>query len=115
MLLIFRQQYFPADQSLQLHSGNQTVPAQLVIRAPEASNFKTDLPDHTSLFHMRGELPAEDLRVKQNGVTLYTLPAALVFAVNPYLPKSDRCTGCVGFIGDSSKVLGNDNADGLNS
>src|ERR1700753_4024471 len=42
-----------ADSSLQLHSGNQTVPAQLLIRSPDASNFKTDLPYHISLFHMR--------------------------------------------------------------
>jgi hypothetical protein len=51
-----------ADYSLQLHSGNQTVPVQLLIRAPDASNFKTDLPYHTSLFYMSGDSDEPDHR-----------------------------------------------------
>jgi fido (protein-threonine AMPylation protein) len=95
-----------ADQSLQLHSGNQTVPAQLVVRAPEAANFKTDLPHQTSLFHMRGELPPDDLREKQNGLMLYTLPAALVFCGQSIFTQSPTdARAALALIGDSSEVL----------
>jgi hypothetical protein len=95
-----------ADHSLQLHSGNQTVPAQLVIRAPDASNFKTDLPYHTSLFHMRGELPAAEMRKKQNGIMLYTLPAALVFCSQSIFNQNPTdARAALALIGDSSEVL----------
>ncbi len=36
--------YISPEQSLMLHSGNWSVPKQLVIKSPEANNFKTDLP-----------------------------------------------------------------------
>lgn len=95
-----------ADQSLQLHSGNQTVPAQLVIRAPDASNFKTDLPYHTSLFHMRGELPEAALRVKQNGIQLYSLPASIVFCTqSTFTQNPTDARTALAMIGDSSEVL----------
>ena len=95
-----------ADQSLQLHSGNQTVPAQLVIRAPEASNFKTELPYHTSLFHMRGELPADELKSKQNGMLLYSLPAAIIFCTPSIFTQNPTdARAALALIGDSSEVL----------
>jgi hypothetical protein len=95
-----------ADQSLQLHSGNQAVPAQLVIRAPDASNFKTDLPYHTSLFHMRGELPDAVLRVKMNGIQLYSLPASLVFCSQSIFTQNPTdARAALAIIGDSSEVL----------
>ena len=95
-----------ADQSLQLHSGNRTVPAQLVIRAPKASNFKTDLPYHTSLFHMKGELPQYELREMQNGIMMYTLPAALVYCSQSIFTQSPTdAWAALALIGDSSEVL----------
>ncbi len=95
-----------ADQSLQLHSGNQTVPTQLVIRAPVASNFKTDLPHHTSLFHMRGELPPIELRQKQNGMMLYTLDAALIYCGQSiFIQKPTDARAALAMVQDSSEVL----------
>jgi fido (protein-threonine AMPylation protein) len=95
-----------ADYSLQLHSGNQMVPTQLLIRAPDASNFKTDLPFHTSLFHMRGELPSAELREKQNGIMVYTLPASLLFCSQSIFTQSPTdARAALALIGDSSEVL----------
>lgn len=94
------------DISLQIHSGNTAVPAQLVIRSPEASNFNTALPHHTSLFHMRGELPRAEYRERQNNMMLYTLPASLVFCGQSFFLQNptDARTGLT-MIGDSSEVL----------
>lgn len=94
------------DQSLQLHSGNQTVPAQLVIKAPTATNFKTDLPYHTSLFHMRGELPQREFRERYNGIMIYNLPASLVFCSSSIFTQNPTdVRAALAMIGDSSEVL----------
>lgn len=94
------------DLSLQLHSGNQTVPAQLVIKAPAATNFKTDLPYHTSLFHMRGELPPNEFREQQNGMMLYNLPASLVFSTpSIFTQNPNDVRAALALLGDSSEVL----------
>jgi hypothetical protein len=37
------------EQSLSLHGGNRTVPAQLIVRAPRGGNKPTELPHGTSL------------------------------------------------------------------
>src|ERR1700744_5162639 len=52
-----------ADHSLQWHAGNHAVPAQLMIKAPAATNFNTNLLHHTSLFHLQGSLPPEEQRM----------------------------------------------------
>lgn len=94
------------DQSLQLHSGNQTVPAQLMIKAPTATNFKTDLPYHTSLFHMRGELPQREFRERYNGIMIYNLPASLVFCSSSIFTQNPTdVRAALAMIGDSSEVL----------
>lgn len=94
------------DISLQIHSGNTAVPAQLVIRSPEASNFNTTLPHHTSLFHMRGELPPAAYREKQNSMMLYTLPASLVFCGQSFFMQNPTdARTALAMIGDASEVL----------
>jgi hypothetical protein len=94
------------DQSLQLHSGNQTVPAQLVIKAPTATNFKTDLPYHTSLFHMRGELPQSEFRERYNEIMIYNLPASLVFCSSSIFTQNPTdVRAALAMTGDSSEVL----------
>jgi fido (protein-threonine AMPylation protein) len=93
------------DRSLQLHSGDQTVPAQLVIKAPAATNFKTDLPYHTSLFHMRGELPPNEFRGRKNGLMIYNLPASLVFCSPSIFTQSPNdVRAALALIGDASEV-----------
>ena len=64
------------EQSLSLHTGNQTVPAQLLVRAPKGGNKPTALPHDTSLLDLRSAMPKEDLIVDKGGLRLYSVPAA---------------------------------------
>src|SRR6187402_2030349 len=69
-----------AEQSLLLHSGNYTVPLQLIVKSPLANNTVTNLPFNTTLFNLKAELPAESIRMEQNNIRLYTLAGALTYA-----------------------------------
>ena len=94
------------DQSLQLHAGNWTVPHQLMIKSPNASNFNTDLLYQTSIFFMRGELPENELRTTERELQLYTLPAALVYcSQNFYTQDPTDARAALAMIRDSSEVL----------
>jgi len=46
-----------AEQSILIHSGNKTVPHQLIVRALKASNTNIDLLHNTSIFAMESPLP----------------------------------------------------------
>lgn len=78
-----------AEQSLQLHTGNWTVPTQLLVKSPLATNYKTDLLFNTSIFAMRSELPVKKETIELNGIRLLNLPSSLIhcsgstFANNP--------------------------------
>jgi hypothetical protein len=95
-----------ADQSLLLHAGNNTVPTQLMVRSPEATNFQTGLIFNTSIFHMRGALPEIDPIVNAHGIRLYTLPSSLVYcsqAIFTHNPTEARTA--LAMISDASDVL----------
>lgn len=66
------------DQSLQLHIGDKTVPKQLLVRAPSGRNKPTRLLHDTSVLDIRVSLPAAHCLIQQDGLTLYTLAAALI-------------------------------------
>ncbi|MEI6459258.1 MAG: Fic family protein [Pseudomonadota bacterium] len=66
------------QQSISLHTGNWTVPRQLLVRAPRGNNKPTGLIHDTSIFDIRLDLPpAGDCEVK-DGVRVYKLGAALL-------------------------------------
>lgn len=66
------------EQSISLHTGNWTVPRQLLVRSPRGGNKPISLLHDTSILDVRLTLPpAADLETK-SGVRLYTLPAALL-------------------------------------
>jgi len=69
-----------ADQSLQLHAGNWTVPRQLLVRANGASNRPVQLLHGTSLLDVRQALPADEDIDVLDGVRVYKLDAAFVAA-----------------------------------
>lgn len=94
------------EQSLNLHTGDWTVPCQLMIRAPKGSNKPLMLPHQTSIFDIRAELPAKsDLNVR-DGIRLYSLPAALI-AIVPKTFQTDPVTvrTALAMIRDASDVL----------
>jgi len=63
------------EQSLLLLTGDRSVPHQLLVRSTKGRNKVTGLPFNTSLFDMRGPMPAE-VSIEE-GLRLYSLPAAL--------------------------------------
>lgn len=77
------------EHSLSLHTGNWTVPKQLLVRSPKAGNKPTQLLFGTSVFDVRLELPApSDIEVLE-GLRIMKLSHALLncaptfFATNP--------------------------------
>lgn len=96
-----------ADHSLQWHAGNHAVPAQLMIKAPAATNFNTNLLHHTSLFHLQGGLPPEEQRMMVNGIRLFTLPAALIYCSPTIFTQAETdARTALALIRNAADVLG---------
>jgi hypothetical protein len=68
------------EQSMSLHAGNRTVPQQLLVRTPKGGNKPTSLLHGTSIFDMRLKMPQPQDVVEQDGLRLFSLPAALIEA-----------------------------------
>lgn len=66
------------EQSLLLHSGNWSVPQQLLVRSPKGQKNMIPLPHNTSLFDVRLAIPDGKDRVAKNGLQLYSIAAALI-------------------------------------
>ncbi len=66
------------EQSLFLHTGNWTVPRQLLVRTPKGGNKPTDLPHGTSIFDVRASLPEAGQEETISELIVFALPAALV-------------------------------------
>ncbi|WP_184549822.1 Fic family protein [Mucilaginibacter sp. FT3.2] len=95
-----------AEQSLQLHAGNYTVPLQLIIKSPKANNTLTNLPFNTTLFNLKAELPEAELRTEQYGIRMYTLPGALIYAsANTYARNPIDARTVASMVRDASELL----------
>jgi len=66
------------EQSLQLHTGNWTVPKQLLVRSPSGSNKPKDLLHGTSIFDLRLNVPDKNDIAVLNGMQVVNLSAALI-------------------------------------
>ncbi|MXZ71834.1 MAG: Fic family protein [Acidobacteria bacterium] len=66
------------QQSLALHAGNRTVPAQLLVRTPHGDNKPTPLPHNTSLLDVRHAMPPDGEVAVRDGLRLFSVPSALV-------------------------------------
>ena len=96
-----------AEQSLDLHSGNTTVPIQTIIRNPDGNNNVTSLLYGTSLFNLKAKLPASIYILPEYGVRMYSLAEALVFVSPTYFrqnPISART--CLQMVRDESEIYG---------
>lgn len=94
------------EQSLLLHGGNTTVPAQMIIRSPQANNYNVALPYSTSLFLMRSNLPPATERVEKDGIRAFSLPAALVrSSPNIFTSHPIDIRAALSVINDASEVL----------
>ena len=94
------------EQSLFLHTGNRTVPKQLLVRSPKGGNKPTTLPFGTSLFDVRYTMPREDNIIEKDGLRLYSVPAALV-SCPEYLFRqaSTEVRAAMAMVKDASDVL----------
>jgi hypothetical protein len=94
------------EQSLALHTGNMTVPKQLLVRTKKETNNVTNLPHDTSLLDIRAELPDEKATVITEGLRLFSLPAALIAcAPASYRQKPTDLRTALAMIGDASEIL----------
>jgi len=66
------------EQSLSIHSGNWSVPKQLLVRSPRGGNKPIYLLHETSIFDVRLELPDQQKLETVDGIQIMSLPAALV-------------------------------------
>ncbi len=67
-----------AEQSLQIHAGNQTVPHKLIVRTKAATNKPTPLPYGTSLFSMQSSLSDDAEILEMGGLRILSLPSSLI-------------------------------------
>jgi hypothetical protein len=94
------------EQSLLLHAGNYSVPAQLIVRSPKANHQTVPLLHNTSLFLLRADLPTKNERTNEGGLHLYSLAAALVrSAPNIFTQNSIDVRTALSMTRDASDIL----------
>lgn len=94
------------EQSLLLHSGNRTVPKQLLIRSPKAQNNVVKLLHGTSFFDLKMNIPPENEREIKDGIQTYSLPTGLVFCSPDFFTNSSTDARiCLSMIRDPSELL----------
>lgn len=96
-----------AEQSLQIHSGNRSVPHQLIIKSLQGPNGITPLPHDTSLFTMKSSLPDAAEIIEYEGIRMLTLASSLIHSSPGMFNRNPTDTRtALAMIRDSSDVLG---------
>ena len=94
------------EQSLFLHTGNWTVPRQLLVRTPKGGNKPTQLPHKTSIFDVRASLPARGQAAIIENLRVFSLPASLVqIGTGMYRENAIDVRTALAMTGDASEVL----------
>lgn len=94
------------EQSISLHTGNWTVPRQLLVRSPRGNNKPTGLVHDTSIFDVRLELPPDADREVNDGVRVYKLPAALLGCSQAHFAaRPTEMRAALAMIPDASDLL----------
>jgi prophage maintenance system killer protein len=94
------------EQSVLLQAGDWTVPVQLLVRTPRGSNKPRKLPHGTSLLELRVALPAREHRQALEGLRVYSLPAALVFAgARIFSASPAEARAAIAMVRDASEIL----------
>ena len=94
------------EQSLLLHTGDMTVPRQLLVRSPKARNKITMLPHDTSLFDTRAALPGADQIAEKDGLLLFSVPAGLINCGSAfYQHNATDARAALAMVRDASDVL----------
>lgn len=94
------------DQSLDIHSGKTTVPTQLIVKAPGASNNTVNLPFGHSILSIKSEIPASCYMDSQYGLRIYSLAEALIYASPAYFERDEISSRiCLSMIKDVADIL----------
>jgi hypothetical protein len=94
------------ENSLSLHTRNQVVPPQLVVRSPRGGNKPTALPYGTSLLDIRATVPGEKDIEGKDGLRLFSLPAALIACSPAFFEQNPTdVRAALAAIRDASEVL----------
>ena len=94
------------EQSLQIHSGNWTVPQQLIIRSTQGVNSQIPLPHNTSLFSIKSPLVKSVEIQEVIGIRILTLPSSLVHcSPTMFIRGATDLRTALTMIGDSSELL----------
>ena len=94
------------EQSLSLHGANCAVPVQLLVRTPKGGNKPTALLHGTSIFDMRLTMPRTQDVVEQQGLRLFSLPAALIEASPTFFAQhSTDARTALATVADASELV----------
>lgn len=95
-----------AESSLDFHSGKTTVPRQLILKSPKASNNIVSLLYGHSLLPLKSELTKNIVMDSIYGLRLYSLESALVYA-SPSYYSNDHVSAqiCLSMIDNASELL----------
>ena len=94
------------EQSLLLHAGNRTVPAQLLVRAPRGRNRVTALLHDTSLLEVRAAMPAAGDAVAVDGMRAFSPAAGLIACPARFFQRHPvDARAALALVGDASDLL----------
>ncbi|TRX54375.1 cell filamentation protein Fic [Fulvivirga sp. M361] len=94
------------EQSIAIHSGNWSIPKQLLVRSPEANNNSTDLLFGTSIFDIKSKLPDDTAIESINGIRILSLPHALIQCSPSLFTRSSiDARTALALMRDASQVL----------
>jgi hypothetical protein len=79
-----------AESSLSLHTGDTSIPRQIIILTKKASNNSVDLPHDTSILLMTDKTNFPKEREKWHGLWIMKLPYALCRVTPSYFTKAPR-------------------------
>ncbi len=96
-----------AEQSLQIHAGNWTVPKQLIVNSVDGPNSITPLPNDTSLCSIKSALPNAAEIIKSNGIRMLSLASSLIrCSPNVFIKSPIEARTALSMIRDASEILG---------
>ena len=99
--------FISPEQSLQIQTGNWTVPQQLIIRTIKKANHGTQLPYGTSLWHWESPVPKAATFVTVEGIQMFTLPSALVYSTpTVFIKNATDIRIALSMIKDASEITG---------
>jgi hypothetical protein len=94
------------EQSVSIHIGDKTVPAQLLVRSPKGRNKPTTLLHNTSVLDIRSVMPSNEQLITIDGLRVYNLAASIVHSSKSiFTQKTIQMRTLLSMVTDASEVL----------